>query len=329
MNKWYLYLLHNFCIKADGESEGAVTPDLGVSLLFPRSTRHPGPGSSPEVSFMVKGAVWNPVNVVGWEENLKMQKSQKALTAVGRTCKLHPETPAVGSAVPKHPFKESMNINNVPISDQICFYRFYQWMLRCCWLSSKVKWCNRWGGCRSTSKASTDPISSAISWGQRTVQSCVFGRLKERWEGAKPCRAQPSAGSRRKNEWCSDKTLSKEGSRPNRKTTHENAQGAAYLLKKKACFFFYMNRFVSTLQNISKWGQWSVNTLENLIWFKKWAKLKSLKMNKIKCSYFLFCDNQLKACVTVDSSQREILTILQRFYIHNKLNLPTVVQQLQ
>lgn len=98
-----------------------MTPDLGVSLLFPRSTRHPGPGSLPEVSFMVKGAVWKPVNVVGWEENLKMQKSQKALTAVGRTCKLHPETPAVGSAVPKHPFKQSMNINNVPISDQICF----------------------------------------------------------------------------------------------------------------------------------------------------------------------------------------------------------------
>lgn len=29
-------------MKADGESEGAVTPDLGVSLLSPRSTGHPG-----------------------------------------------------------------------------------------------------------------------------------------------------------------------------------------------------------------------------------------------------------------------------------------------
>lgn len=170
----------------------------------------------------------------------KTQKPQKTLTAVGRTCKLHPETPTVRSAVPRHPFKQSININDVPISDQISFYRFSQWILRCCWCSSKVKWCNRWGGCRSTSKASTDPIFSAISWGQRTVQSCVFGRLKERWEGAKPCRAQPSAGSRRRNEWCSDKTQSKEGSRPNRKTTYENVQGVAYLKKKKKSFSIWM-----------------------------------------------------------------------------------------
>lgn len=162
-----------------------------------------------------------------WKHRNRRKHSQQWEEHASYTQKPRQESLTVRSAVPRHPFKQSININDAPISDQISFFknRFYQWILCCCLFSSKVKWCNRWGGCRSTSKASTDPISSAISRGQRTVQSCVFGRLKERWEGAKPCRAQPSAGSRRRNEWCSDKTQSKEGSRPNRKT--ENVQGVA------------------------------------------------------------------------------------------------------
>lgn len=59
------------------------------------------------------------------------------------------------------------------------------------------------------------------------------------------------------------------------------------------------------------------------------SKTEVSKNEQNKVQLFLFCDNKLKACVTVNSSQRDILTILQRFYIHNKLNLPTVVQQLQ
>lgn len=49
------------------------------------------------------------------------------------------------------------------------------------------------------------------------VRSSVFGVVDKEWEGAKPHSPQPSAGSQRRNEWCSDKGQSKEG-RPNRKT---------------------------------------------------------------------------------------------------------------
>lgn len=196
-----------------------------------------------------------------WKHRNRRKHSQQWEEHASCTQKPRQETPTVRSVVPWHPFKQSINIKDAPISDQISFYRFYQWILCCCCICSKVKWCNRWDGCSSTSKASTDPISSAISWRQRTVQNCVFGRLKERWERAKPCRAQPSAGSRRRNEWCSDKTQSKESSRPNRKTTHENVQELAYLKKnnakkKKKKLLFSMNGFMRTLQNISQLGQY-------------------------------------------------------------------------
>lgn len=68
------------------------------------------------------------------------------------------------------------------------------------------------------------PSPSAFSWRQRTVQSSVFSRVGEEWVGAKPRRPQPSAGSRRRNEWCLDKGQSKEG-RPNRKTKKGECAG--------------------------------------------------------------------------------------------------------
>lgn len=81
---------------------------------------------------------------------------------------------------------------------------------------------NRWGCCMSTSKAPripTDP--SAFSGGQKNrAEQCL------EWEGAKPRRPQPSVGSRR-NEWCLDKTQSKEGCRPNRKNFEGRMYGAS------------------------------------------------------------------------------------------------------
>ena len=83
---------------------------------------------------------------------------------------------------------------------------------------------NRWGCCISTSNAPAHPDPSAPSRRQRTVQSSVFGGVEEEWEGAKPRRPQPSAGSRMRNEWCLDKGQSKEG-RPNRKTKKGECAG--------------------------------------------------------------------------------------------------------
>lgn len=83
---------------------------------------------------------------------------------------------------------------------------------------------NRWGCYISKSNALIHSKPSAFSWRQRTVQSSVFSVVGEEWEGAKPRRPQPSAGSRRRNEWCSDKGQSKEG-RPNRKTKKAECAG--------------------------------------------------------------------------------------------------------